>query len=242
MQVIVCPKCGRENQPTSASCFNCYKALAGVVPTESTKTNEAVPVVQPRPRPTTARTSTPSPGPPASGPAPLAGQPLSPDPAPFAGPPPQGQSICVVNDRTREMAPPSPSGPPPGTYAPARAEYPARKEKDRVGTGLAIFLVLLVVGSLGACGWYFYSCFTRPLTPVEVVERLSDPVVASDWNKLKKYLSKSTVSSLVAHYGSEDQVALHIKHNAGALDARCLAKSRSMENQLMKTRILLSCR
>ena len=70
MQVSVCPKCGRENQPARASCFNCYTSLGAVVPTESKKTEGMSPLCRPgrsrrRPPARTSPTSQPAsdPGP-----------------------------------------------------------------------------------------------------------------------------------------------------------------------------------
>lgn len=190
MQVRVCPKCGRENKPTNTLCANCYATIENVpVSVVKDKPAPVVPPVRPKPAPTARPDVT---APKAAGPA-----------------------VADQSERTREVPPPNPYAPPMQTPRPAPYPMQFREEKksDKTGAGIIAFLVLLVVCAIGYTGWWFYSYFTRPLNPDEVVQRLSDPLVVSDFNKLKKYLSQSTIDAIVKKYGSEQEAAKQMKGN-----------------------------
>lgn len=102
--------------------------------------------------------------------------------------------------------------PRPNPYGSAGAERPTypmrdREKPDRVGAAFLAVMVAIVLGGLGYGAWWFYAYFTRPLTPAEVVQRLSDPIVTGSYEKLKPYLSRGTIEALIKQNGSEKAAA-----------------------------------
>jgi len=93
------------------------------------------------------------------------------------------------------QAPLSPYGPPPGPIARPAGYTPTYRERAapvRRGSsaGLIVFILILLAGG-AAAGWWF---FLRPPSPGEVVQRFFKAAKDRDVEKLKSYLSQSTLS------------------------------------------------
>ena len=93
------------------------------------------------------------------------------------------------------QAPASPYGPPPGPIARPAGYTPMYRERAapvRRGSsaGLIVFILILLAGG-AAAGWWF---FLRPPSPGEVVQRFAAAAQGNDPEKIKSYLSQSTMN------------------------------------------------
>jgi len=93
------------------------------------------------------------------------------------------------------QAPPSPYGPPPGPIARPGGYTPGYREraapvKQGSSVGLIVFILILLAGGAGA-GWWF---LLKPQSPGEVVQGFAAAAQSNDPEKIKSYLSQSTMN------------------------------------------------
>jgi hypothetical protein len=117
-------------------------------------------------------------------------------------------------DSSRETASTGAGGSMPGGaigYNP-----PARQEVKSGGSPVVWVMVLIVLAALGAGGWWF---FTKSLPPDQVVQKLCDPAYNGSYDKMKPYLSKSSISMIVAQFGSEEKAAKEMGYSLKKMGA-----------------------
>ena len=172
--MVSCPRCAQQvDETTRTTCPHCFTPLSAIA---------APPVGQPPTGQTLSGTPGQSPPPPSYAPqlnrgagtrVSLTGEVIDDD---ASVPPPNyvggGASVrppVGVASRPIGLAAPRPA------YGASRSEAPAKSGGGKV---VAVILGLLVLGGLGAGGWFFLMPHTNPK---EVVQKFDAAVAAQDW-------------------------------------------------------------
>ena len=186
MQVKVCPKCSSENKESNNCCSSCYTSLDGVPVTEG-KGNSAPAVSVPSSTVKPKQTV------------------AAPRPAP-----------SPVNN----APPPSPDGPKLAVGAYGRPAFNPRPlepsgygQRKRIGAGawLMILIGITVLAYAGISVWQ-NKLHPKQLTPEQVVYRIYD--VSSDYEKLRPYLTKASITAIIQEHGSESAFSQKLKDQA----------------------------
>lgn len=187
MQVKKCPKCGAENKHTNTLCCKCYVSIE----------NAPISIVDDKPVPKLIKKAVQPPKETSENPEGIEKRPEA--------------KTNISSTTIQNPYPSAPSVPvPQPQYANSFSE---KKKTDKTGIGVAAVMIALALCAVAYIGWWFYSYYTKPLQPADVVLRLSDPLVMGNYNTLKKYLSQSTNNALLAKYGSEQGVSRYLKAN-----------------------------
>lgn len=109
----------------------------------------------------------------------------------------EGGALAESRKKDEPTAAPQPR-PSVERVTPVFNNAPAPIQKKSAPTGIVIALIIILGGALA--GWWF---FLRPAGPEQVVRRFAEASNSGDYQKIKPFLSKSTVSMIESMPGAE---------------------------------------